>query len=713
MSFLFAQNLTEQQLFPGDPWSFVPAEMVSAQVRHDKISRQEFYRNPATRWNYYTGVEASNPNARISKINPPRRLHAFVFDFDLPVDQERVLAGINEMKFKPMWVERSLGGNYRLVWPLARPLLLDGMEFAVFLLQKARGWLQAEVLPGLDAAASEDPARLYCNGCNWTATGGGPLPEAQVQAFFVSVGKDFTFKGDATGMDIPLDVVEKALAEKYPNFSWPGPFEAETAGPSFWIPDSMSPMSAILKKDGFFTFSAHAEKPFYGWKDILDVEFCQKYETESIAFATGDKFYDGRNFWRKFPNGDKYDSENKDDFIGHLRTDCRIPTKPDKTGISMLDRCLAHIRNFSRVKGGAPFLFQPKGLIDFNGNRFVNTFHSTLVAPSDESECKWGAGGNFSFVSGLLDALFDPAEQKDKFLAWFRHFYVPALNGKPLPGQNIFLAGGAGAGKTLLNRAIIGGCMGGFTDVRDYLMGQTTFGGDVFEFPLWCIDDETISDNDGAHRRFTSMVKKAAANQQFQYHNKFEKPLVIPWMGRIIVTLNLDEASSRTLPALDGTIMDKVSFFRCVERQTFKFPGRYEIRDILSRELPNFLRWLVDWETPADCLGDERYGIRSHHESSLLDRAHQASHSAPFKELWMDYLKTWFPGNPDAAEWRGSVTQVMRALSSDPTNDLILRSLRVNQVNRYLESLAREKVLNCRSENGQLKTRIWVFPRAL
>lgn len=1054
--FFAVPNLTQQGVVPVVPWDFVPPTEISKQVRHDKQSRQEFYRNPATAWQFYTGVEGANENQRVSKSNPPRLIYGIVADFDLPVSDEQIEVALRSFKHPPQWVERSLGGNLRLVWTLSRPLLVDSHDFAVFVLQQVKGLLQLEILPGLDEPALTDPMRLYCRGDSWKPTGLPALTDNQVQGFFVRCGADYVFKDANAGLEIPLDIVEKEITAKYPGFNWPGAFEIGSQGPSFWIPESTSAMSAILKKEGLFSFSAHSAKPFYSWVDILGPEFCQSFQTNAVAEATKDVYFDGKQYWLMNTVERRYISMSREVLTNHLRVNCRVSAKPDKSGTSQLDKCLAHIHVFGHVEGGAPILFQPTGLINYAGHKIVNTSSKSKITKPCGEPVEWGK--QFPFLSNLLDNLFEPTSQLQPFLAWLQHFYLSGLRQSPRPGQNIFLAGGPGVGKclganvpillhsgeiklsqhirlndvllgddggprnvlqvnrgfgkmyriipkkgepwtcngehilvlkgtngkrrvekgqecevsvaeyltwsltkknawklfcspgwerprvehkfdpyiyglwlgdgckthgcltsadfqigeiwtnyfekkgfkvtttpekskafryyvassgqsskwlqgkrgsnkwmnfirtsvkndekfvleeylnasrtqrlkllaglldsdghlcngittfeitqkseklseqicflarslgfkvtrrrnhktcqtggggwyfrilisgntaaiptilplkksasrkqkkdvlvsgfdiepldeanyygvvidgnrrfllgdatvthnTLLNREIVGGLMGGHTDASRFMLGDIAFNSSLFQSAVWSVDDETISDSDQARRKFSSYIKLCAANQSFEYRKKFEHNIMVPWQGRVIVTLNLDEASSRVLPSLEDGIYEKVSFFRCAAKSKVIFPDRDDIKKTLLTELPQFAQWLVSWKTPPELLGEARYGVKSHHEPALIDKAHQAGQSAPFKELLLDYFTRWFGDDESRKEWRGTVTQLVRGLHSDGLNDTVMRSMNLGQINRHLEALSKEGVVECSAVNGDRKTRVWVFPR--
>jgi hypothetical protein len=708
--FYTTTNLTRLDLSPGLPWEFVtPSVTLTPHVRQNKSARQEWYKNPSTEHNFYTAVEPANPNARPSKTNPPRLLHGLVADYDVPMLDETLARGISKLPVKPTWTERSVGGNVRLVFVFEVPVLVDSFEFSLFVHKAAKKFFGLEYLPGLDVGALEAPERLFCNGCDWKATGHGNVPQTVTQAFVVACARDYHFKQPAEGPEIPLDVIEAELKKRYPSFNWPDSFALDSQGPSFWIPESTSEKSAILKKNGFYSFSGHAERPFYPWSELLGAEFVKKYEIDRIGTATANCYFDGRQYWRKLPDGNFY-FETPADFRAHLVTDIRLAAKPDSSGTAQVDRALSHIRNQARISGAAPMLYHPGGVNEVGSLRVLNLAGDILVRPSEEATT-FGDAGRFPFISKLLDTIFDPAEQKWAFLAWLRHFYKGALVGLPQAGQNIFLAGGPGIGKTLLNREVVGRLMGGYADARDFMMGEDNFGADLFGSPVWSLDDETMIDTEANRSRFGSHLKKMTANHNFRYHKKFEHPMTIPWMGRIIITLNLDYTATRILPTLDESSADKLSFFRCVSAPTITFPDRYAIQSTLAAEIPFFGRWLSDWEPPAELVGQSRFGTKPHHEPSMIEKAHQGSKAAPFAELLIDSLGRYFHDNPTAEHWRGTVNALHRLLFSDPLNESILRALRLESVNRHLETIHKEGVLECSAETGSRRTRVWTFKR--
>lgn len=705
MSFYFVRNLTDKNLSTCEPWVFL-GEKPSEKICKSKEDRQFWYRSQSTDWQFYTSVEPILNTQRVSKDNTPYRLHGFAADFDLPLTDARIDEVIETMKIKPQWIERSLGGNCRLVFVLERPILLDSYQHSIFVLQQASTWLRLGLLPGLDEGAFTDPSRLLCNGGAgaWRSTGHPNIGDPDLQAFVVKIGLAFRFTPVTKGNDIPLDVIEKAIREKFPSFNWPSDFVVDSAGPSFWIPDSVSPMSARIKPDGIFTFSAHAAKPFYSWSDILGSDFCQQYADGAMAKATDGIFYDGKSFWKQIKG--VFEACSEKEITNHFRVSCGMSAKPDKSGVSPVDQAYNHIFNENRVEGAAPFLFRPHGRILYMGRPVLNITSTNVLKPAPEP-------GPYPFLQEYLTRLFITPEQYDNWRAWFKYFYLSGLEQKPRPGQAIFLLGPPGIGKGFCSHEVVGKAMGGFTDASSFLVRGDAFGSENFHKPVLCIDDESSAGNHATHERFGAMLKKIVANAEHKFHQKFQVPCVVEWNGRVIVTLNMDYASTRIMVSMDNSNLDKISIFRCTSDENIKalFPERYQLQYQMQTELPNFLRDLVEW-TPPDCIErDGRFGFSSYHDPEILDQSHQTSKSAPFKEILLEELAAFFEVNKDATEWRGTVTQLFRLISCNPLNDGMLRRMNLEHIHRYIESIAKEGLIKCSAETGEAKTRVWTFKR--
>jgi hypothetical protein len=716
MPLFYTVNTVSRELLSDvEPWEFKATEVITAQIRGNKEDRQEWYRNVNTKHCFYTGVEPLNPRARPNKENPPYRVHALVADYDtLKLPEARVDEAISMMPLKPMWKEQSLGLNWRLVWVFEIPALLCTMDFSRVFFEKAIEWLSMDLLPMLDRKAAEDPIRLFCNGCVWKPTGHGKLSAADTQSFLFRVAKEFSFVATAEDRHVSLEDVHEALAKKFPDMSWPSAFVEESQGPSFWVPGSESPNSAVVKREGMFTFSAHATKNFYPWgdPDLLGREFVEGKQNQSIAKAVTGVFWDRKHFYALTDLG-AWRGVDEGSFVQRLQCNCKLSSRSGKDGKpSMVTEAINYVKDHQNVDYSAPFAFRKPGAM-FLGpkRRILNTYSCEPVQPAAGTQ-KWGEFGEFPAMSMHFNGLFNPTEKQiDHFLAWYQNYFRSAFEWAPTAGQHLFLLGGVGVGKTLTNRRIIGTSVGGFTDASKFIVGGEDFNGHLFEIPHWCVDDDSPAQSAIAQARVAAALKKLAANAEFMHNEKFRVAGMVVWMARCCVTANLDFVSSRIVGTLDNSSLDKISLFRCNETPSMNYPPRAEMDRIIDKEMPYFLRYLLDYKVPDFVEPDSRYTYKSYHEPTLLAQTHQASPAAPFKELLIEALDSWFQTNPDQTEYRGNTTQIQRLMLSVPGNSEIMRSSRLDQTARYLEQIQREKVIACETAVGPAQTRIWIIKR--
>lgn len=314
-------------------------------------------------------------------------------------------------------------------------------------------------------------------------------------------------------------------------------------------------------------------------------------------------------------------------------------------------------------------------------------------------------------LSVWLDQFFSTPIQLDHMRAWAKHFFESAINYEPMPGPNFILMGIANVGKTLLNREVIGRIVGGYADASGYLVDGCAFNSELFQFGHWCLDDDSPSNSPRAQHHLQAMLKKMAANQQHMVNTKFVKSCMVDFCGRVGCTTNLDFISSRIVGPLDNTSLDKTVLFRCNAKPTFKFPSRKELIIRLQEELPKLLRWIIDWTPPDHCERHTRYGYAAYQEPSLLDQAHQSSPTATFKEVLIEFLGRWFESSPKDKCWEGTVSQLMRGITTMDCNDLILRAMKLEQVSRHLEQIQREGYFQIEVVQGKHNTRLWRFYR--
>lgn len=716
--FYATRNLTVQTVAPVNPWEFVLPAAISDQIRHDKEERQRFHRNKDTVHQYYTGIEGINNRQRVSTTNPAHAVGGVAADFDIAISDARADEAIAAMPIKPMWVERSLGGFLRLVFVFEEPVPVNDNELCRAYLAALVKMLSLDLLPALDEKAFCEPSRLYANGAQWRAVPEAtPVPTAKLHALLVAVVKKHRFKSEVSSTNVPLHAAEKRAKELFPNFSWPSEFKPESQGPTFWIPESTSPMSAIIKEDGIFTFSAHAAKPFYSWGDILGADWVKDFQANSITAATKDVYYASPWFWWQAPWAmGAFVASPEKVFRGYLISRCHLSdTKPKNGGQSPAEEAMTHIALENGVHGAAPFLYNNKKHLWHDGKRFCNTAHDLRVVQPSKEPGVWGPKGNFPYISEIIDGIFDPKHQKEIFLAWLRYLYTNAHAGSPRAGQSVFLVGCAGCGKTLLGQRIVGGLMGGFRDASAWLTGATSFGAELFEAGIWCADDTVLTGSGNVTETFHAMVKRLVANQSHVFHQKYHHPHSIPCTSRAFITLNLDPNSMGALPPLDNSSADKIMLFRATTKPedcTINFIESYAGAAKIEAELPFLASWLLSTETPKELLSDDpRFGIKRYHEESLLRRARYQTTAASTSETITDALEEYFNTNPAAKEWRGTATDMLKLITANPAREACARKLSTLVLSRDIEQLQRLHGLQVADERNPRGHRVWIFPR--
>jgi len=708
----FIANLVSTDVELGCPWTFQGSVPDGVRGKKNKAARSEWIESPATEHMCYSGWEGIADNARISKGgedgNPPYRLMAIVADYDAAHTEHELELGCKRVgEYLPAYYEKTLSGYSRFVWTLEEPVTVPSRDFAVALLKHLKRRLAVDSLAvGLDEPAWLAPERYYTNSGDWSKVSDYKIPKALMAGWVFEVAERFSFRS-VSSIKIPMEIVWPELQKKFPSATWPSDFEAGSQGPSFWIEGSQSPKSALLKDEGLFTFAAHATKPFWSWRDLLGTQFVEGYETKSLGEAVDGIYFDGKGYWRKDGPG-KWRPFSKEDTVIHLKVTRGLSDAAPKGASSDTERALEHVRQWAGIVGAAPFVFRPTGLTKVMGNVSVlNTFTRTTIRPA-EAPVIWGPTGPMPFLSDYIGTLFDPHEQLDFFLSWTKRFYETAYELKLQSGQNLFIIGSTGVGKTLLSTQVLAKLVGGNATAENYLLGKTDFNSQLFESALWTVDDTSSSNDVASHRRFSTIIKRMAANTTFEFHAKFQVPCQVRWQGRVVVTANADEESIRVIPDLDISILDKIIILKTTDACR-AFPPQAQLEATIDSELPHFARYLLDYVVPAQCGGDSRYGIRSYHEKSLVAVAKHASTSNNFTEILEDWRNDYFAEHSD--DWVGTSHQFFVELHRDMARAAALRGLTGNIVNRQLSALKNKgHIVQCR-ENGS--HREWIIPPPL
>jgi hypothetical protein len=124
---------------------------------------------------------------------------------------------------------------------------------------------------------------------------------------------------------------------------------------------------------------------------------------------------------------------------------------------------------------------------------------------------------------------------------------------------------------------------------------------------------------------------------------------------------------------------------------------------VVVKELPYFLRWLVEWKAPAYVLSDNpRYMVKSFHHPKMLAHAHDSSPAARLAELLNLWLEQLPVENKKGKIWV-SPSKLRKNLSEDPSARDALREFSRNRMASALETMKFET----RSHAGSLEYCVW------
>jgi hypothetical protein len=154
-------------------------------------------------------------------------------------------------------------------------------------------------------------------------------------------------------------------------------------------------------------------------------------------------------------------------------------------------------------------------------------------------------------------------------------------------------------------------------------------------------------------------------------------------------------------------------FTTCTKEQMrqagVEFKSQPEMEEILTRELPAFAQWLLDYEPEPQCVGDVRFGVTSYHDPALVVAAEQSSYTAGFAQVLEDWKQQYFGvlnKGKDLKFWEGTAFQLYKEISRDEEARYALRGSDANTVNRNLASLQQKgHRIEHRDPSGSL--RVW------
>lgn len=590
-----------------------------------------------TRGVFISAVEGVNPHDRVKQANPAKRLHGFIADYDAETAMDNIDKLSKSTAYMPAYIISTFTpGKVRLIWLFEHPVNVLNEDITKFFLKELDKAVHiTDALPGIDKK-TWDMNQYFEMGTAWSAVtieGQLPvIPATLLETCLLEGGVRAKIPPTDAPL-IPIEVVAAEVERQFPGRLVP-PFELGKKQPLFWIDDGIDHLGAVVAENGMIIYSSREGTNFKTWRQILGGKFVEKFEQEKTGQAAAMFYFDGKLYWTKHGT-DNFVYLQKEDAKLHLRG-AGVSERPQRgQQISDVERVLIHVQTQRRVTAAVPILFSPDELVEFGSERYLNISNKRVTQPAlsaSVDQFPW----LHDFVTNAFDGEWKGVPAFEYFLGWFKRFYESALNGKPLPGQVLIIAGEAHTGKSFLNKWVIGEALGGSVDAEPLLMKETAFNKAGAENALWRCDDAATDGNWKTREMFTKSLKQMAANPSQLYQPKFRDSIELPFLGRVVVTCNTDPESLRILPTLDGTIRDKIMLFKLKEgfRPHF-FNTNYENEERVCKELPFFLRWLLDRQIPEK-INDpvfKRFGVRSFHHGELVTVAQTTQSEYVFSEL--------------------------------------------------------------------------------
>jgi hypothetical protein len=636
--------------------------------------------------------EGLNPNARVGQGNPSRKLHGIIADYD-SVDAKKMLNRLpSSTGHMPTWVIESFTpGKIRLIWAFEKPINVSNQQVMEGFLKELDARIKiSDALPGFDKASWKD-TQYFELGTNWQdVQGATPIPSSLLSLCMFEGGIKAKVQVDDSPA-IPMDKIAEEVEKQFPG-RWKGPFEEGARGPLFWIQDGIDRVGCAVAENGMICYSDRAASNFIPWWGIFGRKFVEEFE-EKMAERYAELFYfDGERYYVK--NDERWEHLNKENTILELKgAGCALKPRRGQH-VSDSEKALLHIHKNRRVASAVPILFNPDEIVELKGERYLNTSTKKVMQPADDGDpSKWPF--IHDFIYNGFDGQLDGIPASDYMMAWWKRAYESSYNGRPLPGQILIIAGEAHCGKTLFNTWVLGQSLGGSVNAEPILMKQTSFNKQGAEVALWRCDDAASDGDYQAKLSFAKSLKAMAANPTQLYQPKFRDAIELPFLGRVVVTTNVDPESIRVLPTMDASMKDKIMLFKIKEDfHPHFYDSNYKNEARVMQELPHALRFLLDWNPPSLVMDPKfkRFGVRAFHHPDLIQAAQTESREYVFSEI----LEPWITGkrNEKAGEVEVMASQLLKDLiGMSEGSAAVSRDFNVTSVGKQLGKLLQQNAV--------------------
>ena len=298
-----------------------------------------------------------------------------------------------------------------------------------------------------------------------------------------------------------------------------------------------------------------------------------------------------------------------------------------------------------------------------------------------------GAPGDFPFIDGFLTDLLG-GEQIQSFIGWCRQAVRNLMAGKRRPLPAAALVGPKGCGKSLaieLVRQLLGGRS---SNALKALNGAATFNIDTLGTELLVIDDDIASRDHRARVALAQGIKRQLFAASVRVEGKFRDVITMRPIHAVLLAVNSEPEHMRVLPAMDDSLMDKISLFQCSRARLDGLQDPEEIGARLNEEIPAFIHYLETTSHPEH-LCDRRTGIAAWHHPAVLQNLKDMEIEECFRELLLHCHAVTSAIELDGY-WSGSALELQEILMADERTRQAARNILTyaSACGTYLGSLA-------------------------
>ena len=421
-----------------------------------------------------------------------------------------------------------------------------------------------------------------------------------------------------------------------------------------------------------------------------------------------DAYYDAdRSRYLMRNSGGRWLSLGEAQFKRYLASLGFSPKPGDGDGmLSPADAVIVAIQDRRDIRYAAPLAGYRQGFYQQNGARILVTESPRLTQAQ---------AGDWHTLQAVFEGLFLTSEpdcgttQLYIFYGWLKMAILALRSGTFQPGQALAIAGPADCGKSLLQNLITEILGGRCAKASAFMMGKTTFNGDLFEAEHLMLEDEHMSTRIGDRLAFGAAIKNLCVNQTHACHHKHRQAITLRPFWRVTISLNDDPEALMVLPPLDAHIADKITILKAsrfeMPMETCTIAERENFWNTLITELSAFVAWLIsDFQLPPSLI-DRRYGVSTWHHPKLKDTVSELAPERLLLQLIDDAVF-----NDSCNEWQGTSAQLRAELLQQPAVAKEARRLLSwpNACGTYLGRLE----IDCPERVRQQRTakeRLWVL----